>query len=281
MRMRGGASYDHSHYRWLWCGGVWTPPRTCIIGCALLVALLICAAACRPRGGLAYVRTAGVLRVAVDPSFPPFESVNAEGELVGLDIDLARTIADQLDVEAHFVVISYDALYDALTSGRADVIVSALYPDPSRSHAFLFSRPYFNAGHVLVVTGESDVTAVGDLAGQPLACVFGTIGHMEILNQTRTMPSSPIVLTVEDPITITRLLHTGEARAVVLDHVSALIAASQDPDLRILDVPVTDEPYVVALRQEDASLKEAIDAALEEMIVDGHLEDLIDRWMVP
>ena len=57
-------------------------------------------------------------------------------------------IADALGVNAQFVTTGYDALYDALTVGRADIIISALYPDPSRTAAFAYSTPYFNGGDV-------------------------------------------------------------------------------------------------------------------------------------
>jgi ABC-type amino acid transport substrate-binding protein len=244
--------------------------------------LLVGVAGCgRAPQGLERVQAAGVLRVAMDPSFPPFESVNAAGELEGLDIDLARALAAQLGVQAHFVTTGYDALYDALTAGRADVIVSALYPDPARSHAFLFTRTYFDAGHVLVVTGDDGVSTVEDLAGQPLACVFGTAGHMEVLHRAKSMTLPPVIVTVDQPVTVTQLLHTGEVSAVVTDHVSALMAAHGDAELRILAPPVTGEPYVIAVRKEDASLVRALDAALDALTADETLETLIDRWMVP
>jgi ABC-type amino acid transport substrate-binding protein len=248
----------------------------------LTVLLLLGMSACqKPSAGLERVQTAGVLRVATDPSFPPFESVNASGEMEGLDVDLARAVANELGVQAHFVTTGYDGLYDALTAGRADAIVSALYPDPARSHGFLFSSAYFNAGYVLVVSEGSGVAALEDLAGRSVVCVFGTTGHTEMLRRADLMATPPVMLTVNDPVTLTQLLHTGEADAVVTDRVSALMAASGDATLRILDPPVTDEPYVFAVRKEDASLAEAIDAALAVLAADGTLNELVGQWMKP
>ena len=249
---------------------------------ALFLLVFLSVSGCRrTSGGLERVRAEGVLRVASDPSFPPFESVNAAGEMEGLDVDLARAVAEQLGVQAHFVTTGYDALYDALTAGRADVIVSALDPDPARSQGFRFSHAYFNAGYVLVVREGSDVAALDDLAGRSVACTFGTTGHVEILRLTGLMASPPVVLTVDDPTALTRLLYMGDADAIVTDRVSALIAASEDRALRILDPPVTDEPYVMAVRKEDASLGQAIDDALEVLDENGTLTELLERWMKP
>ncbi|MFN3761678.1 MAG: transporter substrate-binding domain-containing protein, partial [Anaerolineae bacterium] len=64
----------------------------------------------------------------MDASYPPFESIDGEGNLVGLDVDLGRELAARLGVEAHFVAnLSYDGLYDALTADQVDVLISALY----------------------------------------------------------------------------------------------------------------------------------------------------------
>ena len=283
-RMREGTSPHTAQHQALSTGRWLRLPvftlRTALF--AVLLFVLLSMSACKKAsGGLERVQAAGVLRVATDPSFPPFEFVGETGEIEGLDVDLARAVADHLGVQAHFVTTGYDALYDALTAGRADVIVSALYPDLARSQAFLFSPAYFNAGYRLVVSENAAVSGLEDLAGRRVACVFGTTGHMEIMRLTESLASPPTVLTVDEPITLTQLLHVGEADAVVTDHVSALVAAGEDPTLRILDPPVTDEPYVIAVRKEDASLSRAINTALDSLAEDGTLHELIRRWMDP
>ncbi len=227
------------------------------------------------------MRASGTLRVAVDPAFPPFESVNASGQIVGLDVDLVNAIADRLEVDAHFVTTGYDALYDALTVGRADIIVSALYPDPSRSHAFVFSRPYFDAGQVLLVSADAEADRPDDLVGGVIGCVFGTAGHMEALQWSQTLTHPPKLITVETPLTIVDLLQEGVADAVLVDHVTAQQVAGWDAEIRIALPPVTHEPYVIAARREDRVLLETIDEILGHLITDGTVTALIERWMHP
>lgn len=243
----------------------------------LATALLL--AGCKARTErLDRVLDSGMLRVAMDPSFPPFESVDAAGQIVGLDADLARAIAGHLGVEAHTVTTGYDALYDTLTADRADVIISALYPDPSRSKDFAFTTPYFDAGLVLMTREKSAITGAADLAGQPVACVFGTSGHMQVLQWQETLSPPPTVVTVEAPGDLAARLH-DEAVAAIVDHVSARIAASQDPDLRILTPPLSPEPYVIAVRDEDKALFEAIEDALQVLQADGVLDVLVEHWV--
>lgn len=229
--------------------------------------------------GLERVVASGVLRVALDPSFPPFESVDAGGNLQGFDVDLAREIAGRLDLQVHFVTAGYDALYDTLAIGRADMILSALYPDPSRSAAYVFSQPYFNAGDVILTSRDSSITEVQDLAGRTVACVLGTAGHMAALEWQETWRVPPDLVVVSSAITVPNLLNGGVVDAVVIDRVSALVVLSEDKDLVILDDPVTDEPYVAAATREDATLIEAVDHALEGIAADGTLERLTERWI--
>src|SRR5262245_44631595 len=63
----------------------------------------------------------GVLRVGLDPTYPPFETAD-DGELRGLDVDLARALAAELGLEVQFVYFGYDGLYDALLSNQVDVL---------------------------------------------------------------------------------------------------------------------------------------------------------------
>jgi ABC-type amino acid transport substrate-binding protein len=225
------------------------------------------------------VQATGVLRVALDPAFPPFEFVDAEGELAGLDVDLAREIAGRLGVEAHFVTTGYDGLYDTLTVNRADVIISALYPDPSRMHAFAFSASYFNAGEVLVVPAASAIDGVEDLAGKQVVLVFGTEGHMLALKWERMMDTPPVLMTGDSPDTVISVLAAGKADAAIVDHVTAQMARAHTPDLRVLPPPLTDEPYTIAAREDDAQLLRAIESILQDMRASGELEALIQRWM--
>jgi polar amino acid transport system substrate-binding protein len=247
----------------------------------VLVAFLltVCTACSGKRETLARIRKAGVLRIAIDPSFAPFEYINDDQELVGYDVDLALKITEALGVEAQFISTGYDALYDALTVDRADIIISALYPDPSRSQAFVYSAPYFNAGDVLVIADES-ISGWTSLGGKRVACLFGTAGHMTALDWQNSISPPPAVITANSPLTLTDALKTGELDAVLLDHVTALNVAGNVAGIQILPEMITDEPYAVASRIEDKALIEAVDDVISQLADDGTLECLSEKWMI-
>ena len=228
--------------------------------------------------GLERVRKQGVLRVAVDPSFPPFESIDGSNQIVGLDIDLATLLAEQLGVEVQFVPTTYDGLYDALTTGRADVIISALYPDPERTQDFAFSSPYFNAGYVLVVPPDSPIRNLDEVGGHTIAVVLNTAGHMEALRWLSISEPPPQLITVETDEAALAMVLNGESDGAVVSNLAALTAEMRGAPLRTVEPFVEDEIYVIAARREDADLIAVLSEQLQALAENGTMDRLMQRW---
>ncbi len=248
-----------------------------VLGLALV--LLMSVTACQSSDAVDRIREAGVLRVAMDPSLEPFEFVDGNGQPVGFDVDLARQIGARIGVEIQFVATSYDGLYDALTAQKADIIISALYPDPARTQAFAFSPPYFQAGDMLIVRKDSTINDVNGLAGKQVMVVYGTEAHLIAEQWVETLSPPVTLLPGDAPETIIAVLASGYADAALVDNVSARLHVTADTGLRIVGSPVNDNPYVIAARVEDKALIEAIGQIIEEMNQDGTIEQLFQRWL--
>jgi ABC-type amino acid transport substrate-binding protein len=241
--------------------------------------LVICLAACaRPDDTWDRVRAAGVLRVGMDASFPPFETIAADGTLVGFDVDLARELGQRMGVEVQFVAnLPYDGLYDALAVGRVDAVISALVVNPSRMADFAYSAPYFDAGQVLVVREwETGIEGLLDLSERTLAVEFGTQGDLEARKWARRL-SGLAVAPYPTAAGALAAVEAGEADAALVDHVSAKSGATSG--LIIVGEPVVEEPYAVAVHRESRYLLRAIDDALAEMEADGTMVTLTNKWL--
>lgn len=226
------------------------------------------------------VQETQILRVGMDVSFPPFEAVAADGSLVGFDVDLAHEISQRLEVEPHFVAnLPYDGLYDALTAGRVDVVISALVVNPAYMADFAYSSPYFDAGYVLVAhQGEPAIRSVGDLSNRSLAVVLGTPGDREARERVRRA-SDLVAVQYETPAHALEAVKMGETDAALVDHVSALQAIGARSPLTIVGEPVVEVPYAVAMRDDSQRLLREINNALRSMEDDGTLDRLVTRWL--
>jgi cystine transport system substrate-binding protein len=226
----------------------------------------------------------------MDASYPPFEYIDGGGSLVGFDVDLADELAHQLsastnnqtEIQVQFVAnLPYDGLYDALTADRIDVVISALYVDPTRMDNYAYSASYFNGGQVLVSTIVTPlIEDVQDLAGLNLAVEFGSEGDAVARTWIRRLESLTILSCQTAEEALTKVI-SGEADAALVDHLSALAISAQNSDLQIVGDPVTDEPYAIAVRRESRELLQAIERALEEMEGDGTLAEMRQRWFAP
>jgi ABC-type amino acid transport substrate-binding protein len=239
----------------------------------------------KPEPSLSQLREAGVLRVGIDPSWPPFEFIDPEsGELAGLDVDLARAIGRQLEVEVVFVHSGWEGLYSALSAGQFDAIISALPYDPWRTQEALYSISYFNAGPVIVVH-EADSMAVvkpKDLAGRTVHVEFGSEGDVQARRLEKSLGGKAGGLSIKRHETAEAALTALVARpgdVAIVDHVSARLFRQQGDRLSISREPLYDELYVVAVHPSARALQQAIDQALIDMRESGELEALLDRWL--
>jgi polar amino acid transport system substrate-binding protein len=257
------------------------PPlfRTGAVMVSLLMLLLLGSTACTsPDSSWERVSNAGVLVVGLDPTFPPFENAD-EGELVGLDVDLARALGRELGVSVEFRYLGYDGLYDGLATKQVDVLLSALVVDETKRDDFAFSDPYFNAGQFLVVVKEgSTINSYTDLVGQTVAVELGAEGHVQAIRWERqlvnlaTLPLN----TAEEALAA---VVDGRAQAAVVDHVSGRLYLQANPSLHLLPEPVTVEPYALVTRHEDGALLEQLNEALAHLEESGELGEIIGRWL--
>ena len=226
------------------------------------------------------IQSSGVLRVGLDPTYPPFETAD-DGDLRGVDVDLARAIGEQLDLHVEFVYFGYDGLYDALATEQVDVLISALVVRSDQLRDFAYSEPYFNAGQLLVVSHDSTgVNAMQDLAGRTLAVELGAQGHVTATEWQRRLPG----LAVEPHQTPQEALDAvaqGQAHAALVDAISARLHLARQDGLQILDPPITVEPFAIVVRKEDERLLRELNAALETLRENGQLDTIISNWMAP
>lgn len=228
----------------------------------------------------ARIQQEGLMRVGMDASWPPFEYIDGStGQIVGLDVDLARAIGQRLGVEVELVNVGFDSLYDALYVGRFDAIVSALPYDPLLYADVAYSISYFNAGQVLVVSESANrrIGEVNDLTGKRLGVEWGSEGDVVARRLQRKIEG----LSLENYMTpqdVLSALKEGEVEAAIADAVSAHQFIAAEGDVQVVGDPLTDELYVIAVQLDSPLFLKAINEALVGVREDGTLERLQGKW---
>lgn len=226
------------------------------------------------------IQETGILKVCTDPSWPPFESFSPEtGQIEGFDRDLADLLARRLmpGLQVQMVTVAFDSLYDALLSGRCDMVLSALPYEAHRTRDVSYSLSYFDAGLVLLTqSGSLGIAGISDLPGRAVGVEWGFVPVGSDRQQLilRQLGLRRYVTTAD----VLRALHAGEVDAALVDRISALTYLEQCSGLKIVGPPLADVRYAVPVRPDSYHLLEELNRALLEMREDGSLADLESKW---
>ena len=220
----------------------------------------------------------GTIVVATDATWPPMEYVDENKEIVGYDIDLMKAIAERAGFEVEFKNVAWDGIFAGLAAGEYDAIISSVTILPDRQENFDFSEPYINAGQIVVVKADSDITGPDALSGSTVGAQIGTTGANEIENMdgAELKEYDEIGLAFED-------LVAGRIDAVVCDTPVAADFALQREEykaaLKIVGESFTEEYYGILVQQGNSELLDKINEGLRAVQAEG-LDDAIEAdWL--
>lgn len=225
------------------------------------------------------VMASRTLRVAVDPTYPPFES-GAQDNPVGLDADLAHLLGQRLGMTVVFVPTPFDSLYDVLRTGAADATISALTVRAEERSQVRYSTPYLDAGARILVPAGSPIASLADLRGHTIGAELGSDGDLAARSLARREAGLRLDSSFDTGDAALAALLAGRIDAASFDGVAALTILNTHPELRALPSP-DPAPLVVAMPKDAAVLQGRVDAALADLRASGALDDLDHRWFRP
>jgi polar amino acid transport system substrate-binding protein len=214
------------------------------------------------------------IQVATDATWPPFEYVNDAKEIVGFDIDLMNAIADKENLDIEFVNVGFDPLLAGMAQGTYDMAISSITITVDRQKDMLFSNPYYAAGQIIVVQKSNTmVTSKNNLTGD-VGAQLGTTGAMEV-----EKIAGATLVNYDDIGLAFQALKNGQINAVICDNPVALQYVATNPnDLKTVGTVFTDEFYGIAVAKGKTDLLEKINAGLEEVLGEGIIETLEEKW---
>jgi len=214
------------------------------------------------------------IRVATDATYPPFEYVNDNKEIVGFDIDLFNAIAAKENIKIEYINVAFDPLLAGMAQSTYDAAISTITIRDDRKQTMNFSDPYFAAGQVVAVQkSNTTIKSKDDLKGK-VGAQLGTTGAMavEAIKGAELVTYDDIGLAFQD-------LMNGQIVAVVVDNPVALSYVGQNPDkLKTVGKVFTDEQYGIAVAKANTDLLAKINAGLKAVKAEGLITQLADKW---
>lgn len=238
-------------------------------------ALGICATVILAACGGGDGQNENVWSVGTEPGFPPFESIDSNGDFEGFDIDLFQAIGEKAGKTIEFENLPFDSLIPALQGGSIDAAISGMTITEERQATVDFSDPYFKAGLAIAVAeGNTEVTTLEDLEGKKIAAQIGTTGA-----STAESVAGATVTTFDSAPLALQELANGNVDAVVNDAPATLdaIATGNIPGIIVVGELLTEEFYGIAMPKGSEN-REAINTALAEVKADGTYAELYKKW---
>lgn len=222
------------------------------------------------------------LTVGTDATYPPMESTDTTGAIVGFDPDLMAAICNLVDCKPTFKGTAWDGIFAALASGEFDVLMSAITILPERevSGKAKFTDPYYSVGQVIVVKADNTtINGVADLASATVGVQQGTTGDTAA-TKTGGVPDANMKRFDSNALAI-QALKNGDIDAVVCDDPTAQRYVSGEPGMfRIAGEPFTHEDYGILVPVDRTDVLAAFNAAIDTLKTDGTIDALLAKWKV-
>ena len=230
--------------------------------------------------GMAMAET---LKMGTNASFPPYEFYDDEtGEIVGIDAEVAAAICEKLGYELEIVDMDFDAIIPAVTTGKIDFGMAGMTVTEERMQSVDFTTSYATGIQVVIVKEDSEITSVDDLfaegASHKIGVQQGTTGDLYCSWDIED-EGLGTVERYKNGTDAVLALTSGKVDCVVIDNEPAKNYIAANEGLKILDTEYAVEDYAIALAK-DSELTEKINAALEELIADGTVQAIIDKYIV-
>lgn len=225
--------------------------------------------------------TEGKLTVGTSPDFPPFENLEND-EYVGLDMDLAKALADKLGLELELKSLNFDAIVPAVAAGgQVDLGISGITIEPEREEQVNFSDPYYidDLG-IVAMKDNADVTAdtyadALNLAGVVIAVQSGTTGESYAQENFPNATTQPFTNATD----CFAQMQAGNATAVITNKaVAAKMVADAYTNAQVIKEIATGEEYGIAISKDNADLLAKVNDALKELTDDGTMDSIVNKY---
>ena len=218
------------------------------------------------------------LRVGMDLSYPPFETIGPDGSPSGVSVDLGAALAADLQRPLVIENMPFTGLIPALRAGKIDLIISSMTSTEERAKSVAFSEPYLTTGLAALVPASSEAENLADLdqPGQTIVVRQGTTG--EVFARGNFHKASLVVLEKENACVLEVV--QGKAAAFIYDQMSVYQNAKRQPGrAKALLSPLQKESWAIAMQPDNTVLQNEVNQFLQKFRKEGGFDKLADKYL--
>lgn len=215
----------------------------------------------------------GVLVMGTNAEFPPYEFYE-DNDIVGIDVEIAKAIAEKMGMELQIEDMAFDAIIPAVTSGKADFGAAGMTVTEERKRSVEFTDTYANSNQVAIVKEDSDIAGSADLEGKTIGVQLGTTG-----DELATEVKDATVERYNKGLEAVQSLTQGKIDAVVIDQATAQAFVNKTEGIKILEEQMSKEEYAIAIKKGNTELVEKMNAAIAELKEEGKIDEIVAKYM--
>ncbi len=256
---------------------------------AILLLILLCTERARAGATLDRVKHSGILNDVLVNTYPPFGFIDADNQLAGFDVDVARAFAEKLGVVLKLATPGWETIVSGRWQGRWDICICSMSPTDERARVLSFPVRYYSSPAVLTVhKNEQHIQSIADISGKRIGVGTGS-SYENYVNKALVIPgAAPITYPFHDVIVIPgdetvnfRNLALGPGirlDAIVSDLATAQANIEATHNLKIVGPVLYSEPNVVATERGDPEWDRTVARTFDELKSDGTLARISKKW---
>lgn len=209
------------------------------------------------------------LIMVTEAGFAPYEYYE-NGEIVGVDVDIAKEIAKELGKELVIKDVAFDSIINEVKTGKADFGAAGISYSDERGESVDFSDDYVTSKNVVVVRANSNLS-FSDINGKKIGVQLGSIGDTYA---TKNYTSSEIVRQ-KKYLAAAQDLKTNKVDLVIMDELPAKEIVKENTDLKILDGFLTSDDFGIIVKKGNSELLDTINKVISRLKTEGKIDEFI------
>lgn len=215
-----------------------------------------------------------VLTMATNATFPPYEFYEGE-KIVGIDAEIAEAIAEKIGMKLEIVDTEFGSIITGVQTGKYDMGMAGMTVTEERKQSVTFTDSYATGIQSVIVKADSDIKSLDDLAGKKIGVQQDTTGHIYAADEYGDEAVTPFNKGTD----AVAALVSGKVDCVIIDNQPAKAYVASNEGLTILNTEYAVEDYAICVAKENTELLEKVNGALQELIEDGTVKKIVDKYI--